>query len=360
MIRSNLLPIKSNWNGQLVECQLDGISFPVIAVDLSVDHDLSLHKKPSVPGANVENTGRNPIKMKVKAAFYNNLTKASFETWDPNNLYPNTFVKVFNRLLDTKAFVFQHPTLGTYNMMAVSGSCNISADHRNGQELDFELIEANQDEFNTAFFNKTIVAGVDVQSAAILDGHIAGVFVPQPDKLSNGRPFSFASAMNLVKASIDQTSLAIEKAYGKVNNVLYKISQVEGACRMLEQQVSKPNSVTKTQFQTIGNPFTFFTPKSGLIANPAMTANILVYANRVKGSCFNQIAGMKNQGNFINFGVYKVQAPTTIGALSVVLNCSVADLVKFNPQLITSSVISVGAQVVYKTQKASGAGIGSV
>lgn len=340
-VPSSASHIGTAWNGQLVECKLDGVGFPVIDVQQTVHHDIVQHKKPNVQGADIEDTGRNPITFHVKGAFINNLIRSRYETWDPGTLYPQTFAKVMNILLGTQKVKFEHPTLGTYLVNPVQASATLSSAQRNGQILEFELIEANQSG-ESRIISYLVNQGMDIQAGIGLDGLIPGVLVPQPDKVPDG--FSFGDALQQLKAMIAQTTLAIDIAKSQADHILYQVGQVEDSLTALDQAVSHPLSPTTIALsQSLA-----YHAVAGLSQNPAQTANLRTFCTRVRSTCYNNIQGFANKQNFLTLKVYTVPTDTTVGALCTVLQNSLEDILKLNPSLASKTSVSIGTQVSYK------------
>jgi prophage DNA circulation protein len=273
-------------------------------MDFSID--LAQHKKPNVPGAKIEGLGSNPITFHVKALFINNLLRGPTETWDDSTLFPGRFLQVVTALLDDSAGAFVHPTLGSFNCKPVAGSSTTSANERNGQTLEFQLVVANTEAADALL--STLELGLGYSSAAALDSQLTAL-VPPPSGLPT---VSFSALINNITSIIGQTSLLVQQLSQVVNGTLYQLSRVELALQDLDDVASAP---------------------------------IIQNVERTK-SAVNDLA-QAAQKKFAQLLVYSVPAPITLALLAAQLNNTVESLLNLNPDLAKGTLVTAGSQVVY-------------
>lgn len=217
-------PSLTPWNGQLRECQLNGIPFPTEHVRMNFSQQISEHKYPNVSGANVESLGRNSITFEVRAIFLTGTFRSPTETW--SNLFPQTFQQVMRTLNDplNEEIPFQHPTLGKFRVKVVHGTTETVFSTRNGQIIDFELIESGN---NDVKGNQQNVLGNDevgqaVQSAGGLDARLAQYQTANP---AAGLPnISFSSLLATAIAPVQATTVAIGTAFATASNAIAQVN----------------------------------------------------------------------------------------------------------------------------------------
>lgn len=264
----------SYWNGLLVECSLtpttgkyQGITahFPVESCETTFSQDIAIHKKPMVPGARVESTGRNPTMFKVKAPMIAGLQRGSGETW--SDLFPTMFLLMMRILNDdiSPSCVFVHPTLGTFAVKPVSGSTATTTEVRNGQILDFELIEAIPDQSNQDSLSQTDKAGLANTSATIFDNQAANPLTPDAIKLLlQGTP-SMQSIMASINGIINNTTLFVNSSTAQITNGIQQVQQIDDSLNSLDSA------------STIGMTMQLERIKYGIYGLAYKGANILTY-----------------------------------------------------------------------------------
>jgi len=237
------------YNGVLRECQLNGIPFPVEHVRMNFSQDIVQHKYPNVPGADVESMSRNPVTFSVRAIFLTGLKRAPTETW--SDLFPKTFQAVMRTLNDglNERIKFQHPTLGKFNVKVVHGSTETIYTTRNGQIIEFELIE---DGNNDATVQQNILGvdenGTATQSAAALNGQWVTYSISNPQ--AGLPPTDFTQLLNTALAPIQSTSIAVGTTFASASNA---VAQVDRARQQLFSLGDPKNSFMMIEMESISS-----------------------------------------------------------------------------------------------------------
>lgn len=337
-----------NWNGQLTECSIQAVSgpyqslgkvpFPVEDCTVSFSQDIVQHKRPNVPGARVESTGFNPIMFKVRAPFLFNLQRGKGETWD--NLYPSTFSKVFSILTDkvSPVLIFTHPTMGQFTVKPQSGSTSVSGSMRNGQVIEFELVQANEDNTSVSNITDTVPFGQAQAAATIFDNTIVTLSPKPPASVTS---ISLTKLLMDVRAAIDSTTLFINKVTNVVNNAIHQVKMIEDALGRLKTAatsglITQLKRIKSGLHSLLNNQSTFNVP-----GNRSAAVQRTQAANVVK-----QVAGATSAGNL---AVYTVPADMTLANVALQTHNSVDQLVKLNPSVSKSPTVKAGTQIIFQS-----------
>jgi prophage DNA circulation protein len=298
---------RNNFNGQIKEVSLNGIPFPVEAVEIRGSHDLVQHKKPNVNGAKVEGTGRNPYTFHVKAIFLNGVTRANGESW--NKLFPETYNQVFFQLSLNDAIDFVHPTMGTFRVKPVAFQSTTSSQIRNGQLLDFDLLEVNAAESDNIIFLSSI------NNAQAACSAMDKIFKNPPAGLTNPG-INFYDTLHQIQRAFDQTSLFIQKANGLITNFIYRLNLVAQSAARLKS---------------------------------TSTAIIQQNINRIKDGLYTlQRIGKSTQTLLSS---YTVPVRMTLGNIVMTIGANLEDVIKLNPDAAKSTIVRAGTRILYPTPK---------
>jgi hypothetical protein len=314
--------VTSNWNGQIRECSieaLDGnntsfgkLSFPVEECIVTFSQDVVQHKKPNTPGARLESMGLNPRMFHVRAPFLFGLQRASGETW--SDLFPQTFILVFQILNDDLAPLidFVHPTLGHFTVKPMGGSTVTTSTIRNGQILEFDLIEATQDT-NTVTSPDSFSAA---QSAAnIFDSQITQLNPAPPSSITS---INMTQLLQKVRGAIDSTSLFISQVGNTVNGAIHQVQMVEDSLNRLNTTAT---SGLSSQLQTI--KASLYALKNGLIQQQS------------------------------KLSVFVVPYDMTLAAVAATVHNPVEQIIRLNPAISKVPTIATGTQVIYQSTSSS-------
>ena len=125
-ILGRLLPLK--YNGCEVPCQENSTS---------ASNRLVQHAQWGVPGAYVENTGRQPASFEFKIPF-----RAGIAQY--NDLYPERFRKFWNACLDPTPGMLQHPEFGSLIVHVDKWAVNWMPNARDGADMTVSFVETNE------------------------------------------------------------------------------------------------------------------------------------------------------------------------------------------------------------------------
>lgn len=232
-----------------------GVQFPGVMMHETQSKSLAIHLYPNLDSGRIENMGRNPAVFRIRAIFTNNIYPGQNETWTPGLLFPNTFIAVYNILLDNNNIVFQHPVLGDISVQVHTWSYELNRKvAADGAYMDIELVETIGD-------NNPITQQVQAppgsgakQSAIALDTAIAGM----PQNLS-------------------PPGLSLSQFFGQVTN-------------LISQATSYPNNVVNAVNAQIVIPVVNGTTSVGgaLVNAPAYTVqNMKTAVQNTKNSVVN-------------------------------------------------------------------------
>jgi hypothetical protein len=305
------------FNGNIRECQLGGVGFPVSRVMTNFGNDVVQHKYPNVPGANLEPMGKNPKTFMVQALFINGLKRSSTETW--SDLYPETYDKIIAFFEDPNnpTIVFQHPTIGTFNVKCIHGSTEVSYNCLNGQVVDFELMQDGNN-------NATI-----------------GILVPNEQANGQQSAISFQQGLDMYaedNPDIDITALPdltddfysnlFSVSIGTTQGTIVSVGTAAATCSNAVSQ----NTVAGQQLLALNDP-----------TNASLMINL-----ESMNSALNDVVTSNTNGN-----IFTVNVPMTLNQVLLQLlpqnnNLTIENLIALNPQLALSPTISVGTNIYWQ------------
>ncbi len=362
-----------NWNGQLVECSLKAasgpyqnygtISFPVEECSASFSQDIVQHKRPNVPGARIESTGFNPITFKIKAPFLFGLQRGKGETW--GDLYPGTFSQIFQMLTDKVApvLVFTHPTMGKFSVKPQGGSTTVSGAVRNGQILDFDLVQANEDDTSLSNITDSVALGDAISAATLFDNTVVLLVPPPPPSVT---AISLTKLLQNIRGIIDSTSLFINQVTNAVIGAINQVKMIQDALKRLKTAATSGlmnqlerikaglHSLLNNQSLTLRIPPAGRSPAHPLVAPPPATpptrppSSALVAAQIQAIQALNSSKQILGVSTAPTLGVYVVAHNMTLAAIAHLTKNRIDTLLKLNPAISKSPTITIGTQVVYQ------------
>lgn len=205
-----------------------GVGFPGLIMKEDQSKSLAVHMYPNLDSARVENMGRNPAIFHVKAIFTNNIYPGQNETWTPGILFPNTFIAIYQILLDNNDIVFTHPVLGDITCQVRSWGYELNPKiARDGAVMDIELVETIGDN-NPLAQQLKAPPGVGMQAAAnALDTAIGAA--PQsvhPPGLSLSQ--FFGQVTNLISQAIAIPNKVVSAIQTPINAAINGVESIAG------------------------------------------------------------------------------------------------------------------------------------
>jgi len=362
-----------NWNGERIECSIKAVSgpyqglgvipFPIEECSITFSQDIVQHKRPNVPGARVESTGFNPIVFKIKAPFLFGLQRGKGETWD--KLYPETFSKIFSILADkvSPVLVFTHPTMGQFTVKPQGGSTTVSGNIRNGQIMEFELIQANEDDINVANITDVVSFGEAQAAATLFDNSVVLLNPAPPSSITS---ISLTKLLQDIRGVIDSTSLLINQITNAVVGAINQVKMIQNALRrlktaatgglqnQLERIKAGLHSLLNNQALVLRIPPSGRIPARPLvlpppgITPPTPPSGAIVAAQLQAIQALNssrQVTSITSAGTL---SVYTVSHPMTLASVALLTKNSIDTLLKLNPAISKSPTLAVGTQVIYQ------------
>lgn len=303
----------NNWGGAYQPVALlpsnggDFITFPCEEISITWKQRVAHHPKPNVPGAKIESLAPDPHTFHIKAIFVNGLLVSPGETWSGGDLFPGTFVTVFNLLNDpiNNVFTFTHPTLGNFNVKSVGGHSVTTHDCKNGQMMEFDLVQANLDTQDTTTTLST--RGLGSQSAMAFDN----IKFNPPLKTPN-HFITLTDLFNSVLSVITTTTLELQRLTFVVNNAKFMIYRLQSALDAF---------------------------------NDAKTALATMHLQNVL-SAIEDIDNNKKVGQ-LQIKSFTVPNNMTVGQIASLLNNSIDSLVQLNPSISYQITIPQGTKIFY-------------
>lgn len=297
----------------LVPCTWRGIEFPIYSVQTKLEQNLVQHKYPDRDGAHVESTGRDPIRVSVKAIFYNGTSRGKGESWAFGDLYPGVFDRFIAACKNRRVGTLQHPIHGEFDAKCVSASYDLTADRRDGVMVDVEWIETIKQVNDPASQDRPDPS----TAAAAVDDELSRAPLPFINALPPAlKTFSFLDALNSIKAFIDTASLIGQKALAQINHVIYHINNL---------------------LFSIDN------------ANTCLLAALKQKVQLLKAAVHQLKSQVQNTSALLfGYSNYLLTRDMTMGQLVSLLSNDVVTLIKLNMKVAAKPIIPAGTTIRYQ------------
>lgn len=360
---------KRDWNGQLTECSIevqDGsftgniYQFPIIRCDLNSTQDVVQHKYPQIGGASIESTGLNPTTFKVEAPFLVGMQRGNGESWNPDDLYPVTFTNIVKVFQDpvSPTLLFTHPTMGQYLVKVQSFNTSVVENIKNGQMLNFDLIEHTKDITNQVQNGATADWGDAKSASSEWDFQITNFDPPIPTS-SVLRKKSLTDYVNELQGLIDGTLLSVNQVFMKIQNTLFEFQQIRNSVLRFEDAVDQRTGQVKNAALYValhaqqGNLLTklervekgVWALASDQPVNAPEAARLA--AQQQRQQALNNSNGQSSFSSFRQLRVYVLDGKMSLGQVALVLRNKIDDLIGLNPGISRFIVLPTGTQVVY-------------
>ncbi len=315
-LHGDAMPIAFDVISQLTELSWRGISAPASLIETAFDQNVQEHLRPGEDDGHLETTGRSPLQVSATLHFRNAIFASKGDTWKSKGpLYPEQWLGFLDACADGTTGELIHPILGPMNAKVISFRSSMSADKRDGEDVQViwkrTLVEGN----NVELLGKSSVKADALTAAAALDEIIfvlpLEIRASDPDDLIE----TFVEAVTDITSAVDQVSLAARQLGGKVDRVVYR-------CEMLMDTVQR-----------------IFTPQFWPMKH---TINRLIEATRRLQK--SQLQGDKPVSLYIN------PKPQTVPMLATFLGNSVADILALNPSFTGLQLIAPRVLVRFYTQ----------
>jgi len=385
----------------LLELKFAGIPFPATNFTENSSQDVAIHKYPNVDSARVELTGRNPSIYTFRACLTNNIYPSTKESWKQGDLFPRVFELLLNELYDSTDFhTFQHPFLGIRNVVPVTWSYSFIGDGpRDGVYLDVTLTETIGDgDIKTTISAPSTLA--DMQSTAgSIDTELSSTKLKamNPPNLTLGEFFSKINGfvrnvvsfpqqtIGALNAQIVQVSSSVQGAgaalatspfqlfqsgkaivnqnkglilHGPVSNAYYYDKAAATQIFHLDQDAlnnvyaragALNSNANNNAAQAIENAIAF--TEAMIVYYQSLhrveTATIVFFLFQFLGQLQTALISLFNNNRSYKINTYVVRVPSTLFALSKILNNSIQQLLQLNSGLNKLYIIPEGTVIRY-------------
>ena len=198
---SILNDLASPW-ASMLDASFRGVKFGVMGISDRGEKALAVHEYPYRPGAEVEDLGRKPRLVSVKAIF-----------WGRNYLTEvQALIKAFE---ESGKGELIHPLFGTLQVCVKSWSIDHDAERRDYAAVDFEFVEASLD--NPFFDSKSMRGLADTATSSLTSGLARALASGQAALAETLAPLQEAAAY--VQASVLAELKAVLDIYDSVGAV---------------------------------------------------------------------------------------------------------------------------------------------
>jgi prophage DNA circulation protein len=306
----------------LLALQWRGIGVPYAHTRVEFAHDLVEHRFAGLDGADVEDTGRGPLKLTVRIPFLNNIAPAPNETWSSGSLYPGVLRSFFAAMANGETGTLQHPEFGPIACKPAAFAVDWDAKTRDGVWADATFIET-LDDTGQLSVNITGAGLVGMATAAgvDLDALLPTIPASQFPSLPTNSP-SFGDFARGLQAVADQISLFQYSAAGQLNAIVFRVQNIESAITAAVGGASGADAASAVQYWP-----TRMAADTYVAALTAVKQNLL------------------SSGKSI--GVYVPNQDTSLPLLSQTIPAPVGDLIDLNPDLLFELVVPRSSRVRY-------------
>lgn len=162
-----------------VRCAYRGVEFPCAECKDSRDNTSKAHTAWRVPGADIEHTGRGPLKITMRALFLNGMTGA----W-PADLFPGVHDLLESAFLEHPTGTLTHPYYGPVEVHFDSFERVFTPDSQEGVTVELQFTENNASAFYPAAIVQQEPGAQLAASAEAADAAVAeitdGLFALSP------------------------------------------------------------------------------------------------------------------------------------------------------------------------------------
>src|SRR6478736_6753745 len=123
---------------KLTELSWRGLSAPASMIETAFEQSMAEHMRPGEDEARIESLGRNPLQVSATLHFRNAIFAAPGDSWKKKNipLYPDQWTEFIDACAEASTGDLVHPILGTIKAKLVSFRSVLSADKRDGEDVN--------------------------------------------------------------------------------------------------------------------------------------------------------------------------------------------------------------------------------
>ncbi len=295
-----------------------GIAFPIANLKTDIQQNNVTHSMPDVDADRIESTGRKSITTSGRALFRNTGTVFEPRAYS-EPLYPNVHAAFLSAMADRTTGDLIHPELGLLRCKPNGCTTNLTAEMRDGADVDCAWIETLDDDDLNVFGGVAEALSEMPAAAEELDAELVRL-----------RNFGFV-LRHLISA-----------------NAPVSMRRIQTFSEMVAPLARAAGTLGATSKQLAGSA-------SSLLAAVASTKRALTGARSSKTNRATEIAERLEAATrqYVTGGrrtlLYIVPdaGTTTLGAVAARLGASADDLLRLNPRLAASARVVEGALVRY-------------
>lgn len=298
-----------------------GIDAPLLSLETTYSRDVVQHKFVKVGGAELEDTGRNPLQISASIVFVNTITPGSNEGWIQGTLYPDVYNQFIQSLINTKnggdTKDLNHPQLGTVPCKVINISTQISGGYRGGAIITAQFLE---DGLDTELDNGISDVISKISSNTIILQQSLAKLLPNPTALELvAVAGGLTGLLNTIKAIIDQGALIGMDALASITQISYR-------CNKIIESVNLANNML---YAKVVN-FAYLVRGDSLLLAETFKKSLPVTLNQATA-------------------IYINKTTTTLSGLAQLLGNSTKNLMNLNPALLATPLIPPEVKVIYYT-----------
>lgn len=209
---------------KLPPSSFDGITIPVIDVEILTGNAAVFHSFPYRPGAVIEYMGREPVSGVMTASYFNGVGKVS-----QNVLWPYTLETLRNRAQEQRSGPLVISPYGTLPKAMIKIHEKYGPNRRDGSDISINFWEDSLDLFTKASVVSAL--GKIEASAAFADQKIADLKIP-PDETLDNKSFlqsvqTFTNQLNTLQTNIAAPFQQAAAIVGAVDNLFRTVSSLQ-------------------------------------------------------------------------------------------------------------------------------------
>ena len=296
-----------------------GIEAPLLSFSTDYGRDIAIHKFVNVGGAQIEDTGRNPLIMTAEIPFINTITPGGNEGWEQGTLYPNIYDQFLQSLLSAsnsgETRVLNHPELGNINCKVTTFKTTLNPGYRGGAIISAQWIEdgLDIDGSNTFIDNLNNASSNVTKLNQFLDD-----LSPDPTALQlKPVALGFFGLLNKIKSLVDQTALIYMQVIGLLEQASYQ-------CTSIIRSIDRANNMIYAKLLNV----TYSLRADFIFTAEKLQKELPVSASR-------------------SIEIYQTTSVTTLAALSVIVSNTVSELMELNPILLATPFVRSNTKVKY-------------
>lgn len=295
---------------QLLPFTWRGKHYPISRILLSLAHDLVEHKYWGVDGGRVESTGIAPVRIAAVIPISNHIFPGKKEKWTAGALYPDGLRKFLIDFGKKTTDYVQHPEFGEIACKPERMDFELSGERRGATEIHASWVETLDDDVVTKVVNSPITeiefAAADLEASGV---DLKALAPDLPDFI-----FGLSDLARKLSSFPDAFTVTSYRYAGAINNLFYQAGRIQLAVDR---------------------------------AKDARTWVVTQNIHRIKAACHTLRKAFLSPGGI---GLYVVPAPTTLAGVTAALprGTDIGDLIKLNPGLVRSPVVSKGTTIRYR------------